>query len=88
MNCVGGYTGHSLVFSFVKVRKPCRRYDRFKSTELHLHGVTGMYRDSAGMVLSFNAFGVHRNYNDDFCPIRTYRSIIDIMRFLLNLQAN
>lgn len=36
MDCVGGYTEHSLVCSFIEARK------RFESTELHLHGVTGM----------------------------------------------
>lgn len=42
MDCVGGYTEHSLVCSFIEARKRFGQYNRLESTELHLHGVTGM----------------------------------------------
>ncbi len=76
----GGYTEHPLVFSFMNARKQCGWYNRFPSTELHLHGVTGTQRTLQVCFLSFHALGVNRTDNVDFGPTQTCRSLIDIVK--------
>ena len=68
MDFVNRYTGHSLVFSFMKARKQYGWHNRFPFTELHSHGVTGMRRTLYVCSLSFHALGIHRTESVDYGP--------------------